>query len=62
MTGNSNPKARPDAAAWWLSNASHFLHRYIAAPEPARLEALMGFLKQYREAVEAKQVEAPRFL
>jgi len=51
---------RVDAAAWWLSQLSDQLYRFVTTPSQAQLDALTNLCNQYRSAVEFKQVEPPR--
>ena len=56
------PTQRPDAATFWLAQATHFLHRYMASPEPARMQSLLETLRQYENHVREGRVEPMRFL
>ena len=55
-----NTLNRPDAAAWWLSQLSDQLYRFVTTPEQAKLDALVNLCTQYRNAVASKQVATPR--
>jgi hypothetical protein len=60
MTNTSN--SRPDAAAFWLAQATHYLQCYLARPERGRLDNLVEILQQYQNAVTEGRVEPMRFL
>jgi hypothetical protein len=63
MTNTNRPSGsgRPDAAAYWLSEASYRLQRYMQRPAADTLEPLMRVLADYRLAVQAGQVDPPNF-